>query len=79
MHDMIHNAPQDSLQAILTRQGPQGIGGVDLTKTGSPLSFEYPFAAERLTFAGDFYSYVCEAKPNQFALTWSDWLRQRNT
>jgi len=76
MHDMIHNAPQDSLQVILARQGPHGIGGVDLTKTGDPISFEYPFAAERSTFVQDFYRYVCEAKPNQFAPAWSDWVRQ---
>ena len=28
MHDIIHNAPHDLLQTILTRQ--KGIGGIDL-------------------------------------------------
>ena len=77
MHDIIHNAPCDSLETILTRQGPSGIGGVDLSKVSdNPDVFSYPFSAERVTFIQDFYSYVVDAKPGGFKLKWSDWVLQ---
>lgn len=76
MHDIIHNAPADSLPAILTRQGPSGIGGVDLgTAPKNQADFDYPFSAERVAFMQNFYTYVCAAKPKGFALAWSAWLR----
>ena len=78
MHDIIHNAPSDPLQTILTRQ--KDIGGVDLA--GMPKDetiFSDPFSAERVMFIQDFYSYVCEAKPGGFKLTWSDWMTQKIT
>ena len=78
MHDIIHNAPGDSLDVILTRQGPVnggGIGGVDLTKVGkSQDRFDYPFLTERVEFIQNFYKYICQAKPGGFKLTWSDWV-----
>jgi hypothetical protein len=80
MHDIIHNAPGDSLRTILKRQGPSGIGGVDLTQAStSQAIFDCPFAAERVTFMKSFYAYVCQAKPGGFELTWSDWVPQHAT
>jgi hypothetical protein len=77
MHDIIHNAPGDSLATILTRQGPSGIGGVDLSKMPDNQDiFSYPFSAERVTFMQNFYTYVCQAKPGGFKLMWSDWVTQ---
>jgi hypothetical protein len=61
MHDIIHNAPGDSLQTILTRQGPSGIGGIDLASLPKNQAiFSYPFPAERVAFMQNFYTYVCE-------------------
>jgi Inositol hexakisphosphate len=82
MHDIIHNAPGDTLQTILTRQGPlpAGINGVDLLHASTNKDiFDYPFSAERVTFMQNFYNYVCEAKPEGFKLTWSDWVVQSLT
>ena len=80
MHDIIHNAPGDSLATILTRQGPSGIGGVDLSKMpGNQAVFSYPFSAERVTFMQNFYTYVIQAKPGGFKLMWSDWVTQDMT
>ena len=82
MHDIIHNAPGDSLQTILTRQGPSpsGIGGIDLSSLPTDETiFSYPFSAERVAFMENFYTYVCEAKPGGFKLMWSDWVTQRMT
>ncbi len=80
MHDIIHNAPGDSLQTILTRQGPSGIGGIDLASPPKNQDiFSYPFSAERVTFMQNFYTYVCDAKPGGFKLTWSDWVSQKVT
>ncbi|HKN82833.1 MAG TPA: hypothetical protein VJW17_05345 [Pyrinomonadaceae bacterium] len=79
MHDIIHNAPSDTLSTILTRQGPPpaGIRGVDLAHASTNKDiFDYPFSAERVTFMQNFYNYVCEAKPEGFKLTWSDWVVQ---
>ena len=80
MHDIINNAPGDSLQTILTRQGPLGIGGIDLSKLPTnQASFSYPFSVERVEFVQNFYKYVCAAKPGGFKLTWSDWVTQNPT
>lgn len=81
MHDIIHNAPGDSLCAILTRQGPKpsGIGGVDLTQASTNQDvFDYPFSVERVAFMQNFYAYVCKAKPGGFKLVWSDWVIQNS-
>jgi len=78
MHDVIHNAPGDSLQTILTRQGPSGIGGIDLAMLPKNQAiFSYPFSAERVAFMQNFYTYVCEAKAGEFTLKWSDWVIQK--
>jgi Inositol hexakisphosphate len=82
MHDIIHNAPGDSLQTILTRQGPSpsGIGGIDLSKLPTNQDvFSYPFSVERVAFIKNFYSYVSTAKAGGFKLTWSDWVSQQTT
>jgi hypothetical protein len=80
MHDIIHNAPGDTLSTILARQ--KSIGGIDLSTPPSPTnqtSFSYPFAVERVEFVKNFYTYVCAAKPGKFTLTWSDWVIQTTT
>ena len=76
MHDIIHNAPGDSLETILKRQGPSpGIGGIDLmNQPKDPEVFDFPFSAERVFFVQMFYNYVSEAKPGGFELQWSNWL-----
>jgi hypothetical protein len=80
MHDMINNAPTVAVDDILNRQ--QWLGGVDLnpppdTAPGNT-SFKYPFAVERSQFMQNFYKYVCDAKPGNFAVSWSTWLVQNN-
>ena len=78
MHDIIHNAPGDSLQTILARQ--LSIGGIDLsTMPTDKTIFSYPFSRERVKFVEDFYHYVCAAKPGVFKLTWSDWVIEKLT
>ena len=80
MHDIIHNAPGDPLETILTRQGPKGIGGIDLGSLPKNEDiFSYPFSVERVGFIQDFYTYVSEAKSGGFKLTWSDWVTQKIT
>ena len=80
MHDMIHNARTVSLEDILNRQ--LWLGGVDLnmpSNTGKgTTSFKYPFAVERAQFMQNFYKYVGDAKPGNFAVSWSTWLVQNN-
>lgn len=81
MHDIIHNAPDDSLSTILTRQGPlpSGIGGVDLSTPPKNVdAFDYPFSGERVAFIRNFYAYVCEAKAGGFKLTCSAWVQLRH-
>ena len=78
MHDIIHNAPGDSLQTILARQ--VSIGGIDLsTMPTDQTIFSYPFSRERVKFIQNFYDYVCAAKPTVFKLTWSDWVINKLT
>jgi Inositol hexakisphosphate len=78
MHDIIHNAPADSLSAILARQ--HQIGGVDLSRvSASPAKFAYPFDVERVAFLPSFYQYVCDAKPGGFTLPWSVWVAGKRT
>ena len=78
MHDIIHNAPGDSLQTILARQ--VSIGGIDLSSMPTDKTiFSYPFSRERVKFIKDFYEYVCAAKPGVFKLTWSDWVINKIT
>lgn len=78
MHDIIHNAPGDSLQTILARQ--VSIGGIDLSSMPTDQTiFSYPFSRERVKFIEDFYDYVCAAKPSVFKLTWSDWVIEKLT
>ena len=76
MHDIIHNAPGDSLPTILTRQ--KDIGGIDLASLPTDQTiFSYPFSVERVMFIQNFYAYVCEAKPEGFKLLWSEWVSQQ--
>lgn len=78
MHDIIHNAPGDSLQTILARQ--VSIGGIDLSSMPTDKTvFSYPFSRERVKFIADFYDYVCAAKPEVYKLTWSDWVLEKFT
>lgn len=80
LHDIIHNAPADSLQTILTRQGPtpNGIGGIDLSSYPTNQDpFSYPFSVERVEFMQEFYNYVVAAKSGSFKLSWSDWVTQQ--
>jgi hypothetical protein len=73
MHDIIHNAPGDSLQTILARQ--KSIGGIDLASLPTnEANFSYPFSIERVDFIQNFYLYVCAARPDGFKVTWSDWV-----
>jgi len=75
LHDIIHNAPGDSLQTILARQ--KSIGGIDLSSYSTNANdFSLPFSNERVDFVANFYDYVVQAKPGNFKLTWSDWLMQ---
>jgi hypothetical protein len=76
MHDMIHNAPQVSVDDILVRQN--WLGGVDLyTPPDDNKSYEFPFAVEREHFIRDFYDYVFEAKRGGFKLRWSAWVAHK--
>jgi Inositol hexakisphosphate len=75
MHDIIHNYPQVSINDILTRQ--YLLGGVNLTASGDSKSFKYPFAVERAAFIRDFATYVQEAQPHGFNVTWSAWVTGR--
>ena len=75
MHDIIHNAPGDSLATILARQ--KSIGGIDLSSfSTNTVDFSAPFSDERATFVENFYDYVVQAKPGNFKLTWSEWMVQ---
>jgi hypothetical protein len=76
MHDIIHNAPGDSLATILARQ--KSIGGVDLSSySGNSIDFSAPFSDERVDFVANFYDYVVQAKPGNYKLTWSEWVMQQ--
>ena len=76
MHDIIHNAPQVTVDDILKRQ--HLLGGVDLyTPPGDTKSYQYPFAVEREKFIRDFYDYVYAAKPGGFELSWSAWVAHK--
>ena len=76
MHDMIHNAPQVSVDDILIRQN--WLGGVDLDSSPTDTrSYEFPFAVEREQFIRDFYNYVYAAKPGGFKLPWSSWVAHK--
>ena len=78
MHDIIHNAPGDSLQTILARQ--KSIGGIDLASLPTNQGvFSYPFSVERVQFIQNFYTYVSQAKAGGFQLTWSNWVTQQIT
>lgn len=73
MHDIMHNAPPDSLATILARQ--KSIGGIDLSTPPSDLTvYSYPFAVERVRFLQYFYSYVIQQKGNGYKVTWSEWM-----
>jgi hypothetical protein len=74
MHDIVCNAPHVTLDDILRRQ--YLLGGIDLDKPPAGDSFAYPFSLERAAFVRRFYDYVCEAKSNGFALTWSEWVNR---
>ena len=39
-----------------------------------PEKFGYPFADERVKLVSHFYNYVCSAKPQRYAMTWSAWV-----
>jgi hypothetical protein len=80
MHDIINNAPTDSLATILTRQGPSGLGGIDLSKMPTDQTvFSYPFSIERVMFIQNFYAYVVANKSGNFKTTWSEWVAQNTT
>jgi len=73
MHDIMHNAPTDSLATILARQ--VSIGGIDLSTAPDNLAlYSYPFAVERMQFMQYFYSYVIQQKGNGYKVTWSEWM-----
>jgi hypothetical protein len=73
MHDIMHNAPGDSLAVILARQ--HQIGGENIAVVSAKAdSFSYPFDVERVAFVQHFYQYVCAVKPGGFALSWSEWV-----
>jgi hypothetical protein len=72
MHDIMHNAPEVSVEDILNRQ--HLLGGSELGKLPLPENFAYPFADERVKFVSHFYNYVCAAKPQRYAMTWSAWV-----
>ena len=76
MHDIIHNAPQVTVNDILVRQ--YLLGGVNLYKPpDDSTSYQYPFAVEREKFIRDFYDYVYAAKPGGFELSWSAWVAHK--
>lgn len=76
MHDIMRNAPTDSLQTILARQ--VSIGGIDLSALPSNQDpFSYPFSIERVEFMQQFYNYVVQQKGGGYKLTWSDWVTQQ--
>lgn len=76
MHDMMHNAPQVSVNDILQRQW--WLGGQDLyTTPENTTSYQYPFSMERDRFIRDFYDYVCDAKRGGFKFTWSAWVAHK--
>ena len=72
MHDIMHNAPEVSVEDILKRQ--HLLGGSELGKLPPLENFGYPFADERVKFVSHFYNYVCAAKPQRYAMTWSAWV-----
>ena len=76
MHDIMHNAPTDSLNTILARQ--VSIGGIDLSAYPSNQdAFSYPFSTARVEFMQQFYNYVIQQKAGGYKLTWSDWVTQQ--
>jgi hypothetical protein len=75
MHDIIHNAPNVTVDNILIRQ--YWLGGIDLyAPPANPKEYQYPFAVEREEFIRCFYDYVCAVKPD-FKLSWSAWVANK--
>lgn len=75
MYDMIRNADRVSATEIITRQGPHGLGGVDLAKLPDPSSWDYSFKKGWLEFLYNFHAYARENKPLGFATSWSEWAK----
>lgn len=75
LYDMMRNAKDVSLEAILARQA--ALGGKDLTELPEQGSFKYKAAVERLNFLKKFYQYAHDNDDN-FDTTWKKWLKRHS-
>lgn len=77
MYDMMRNGHLISNSDILIqRQGPKGLGGVDLTKLPKPESWDFHIKQSWLQFLYHFHSYVLENRATQFQKSWSTWAKE---
>jgi predicted protein tyrosine phosphatase len=77
MYDMMRNADRVSADDIIKRQGPQGIGGVDLTQIPEKSSWEHSFKKGWLEFLYQFHQYARENKGSDFQKPWSQWAHEQ--
>jgi protein-tyrosine phosphatase len=74
LHDLLRNAGQMSLEAILDRQAV--LNGYDLRKVATPGSAKAAFIEERQAFVRAFHAYARETR-GEAPMCWSAWVRAR--
>jgi len=78
MYDIMRNAEKVAVEDIVKRQGPLGIGGMDLFGLPSKENWEHSFKKGWKEFLYQFYDYVKATKVDNYAISWSTWAEENN-
>lgn len=76
-YDIWFNADKVSCEDIIRRQGPDGLGGVDMMKVAESKGWDQSFKKGWVDFLKDFHRYVKEQKPGGCKLSWSEWKKEK--
>ena len=69
--DIMKNAGLATLEEMMERQGPRGLGGTDFFRKMEGLEKEYKSGWIRVL--RHFYQYALENQATNFATPWSEW------
>ncbi len=78
LYDIMKNADKATLEEIIARQGPQGLGGSDFAQRFDPKKWDTGYKSGWAEIVKEFYKYAQANQATGFAKSWSEWCKEQN-
>lgn len=78
MFDIMQNADKATAEEIIVRQGPRGLGGVDMFDFPETTEWDYSFKKGWKDFLVHFHAYAKENMKTGYQKSWSEWAAENH-